>query len=67
MEKEATVVLMEHNTKTFPGVIALDDASFELRKGEVMALLGENGEGKSTLVKILSGVYTKDSGTIRIE
>ena len=57
---------MEHIDKSFPGVKALDDVSFRLRAGEVMALLGENGAGKSTLMKILSGVYPKDSGTIRI-
>ena len=57
---------MEHVTKTFPGVKALDDVQLHLRTGEVMALLGENGAGKSTLMKILSGVYTRDSGDITI-
>ena len=59
-------VSMEHITKTFPGVKALDDVQLHLRAGEVMALLGENGAGKSTLMKILSGVYTRDSGSIEI-
>lgn len=56
------VVSMEHITKSFPGVKALDGAQLHLKAGEVMALLGENGAGKSTLMKILSGVYTRDSG-----
>lgn len=59
-------VSMEHITKSFPGVKALDDVQLHLRTGEVMALLGENGAGKSTLMKILSGVYTRDSGDIEI-
>ncbi len=58
---------MEHISKSFPGVKALDDVTFNLRKGEVMALLGENGAGKSTLMKILSGVYTRDDGEIIVE
>ena len=60
------VVTMEHITKTFPGVKALDDVHLHLQAGRVMALLGENGAGKSTLMKILSGVYTRDSGDITI-
>lgn len=59
-------VSMEHITKTFPGVKALDDVQLHLKTGEVMALLGENGAGKSTLMKILSGVYTRDSGDLEI-
>ncbi len=60
------IVELEHVSKSFPGVLALNDVDFRLKSGEVLALLGENGAGKSTLVKILSGVYTKDSGTIKI-
>jgi ribose transport system ATP-binding protein len=53
--------------KRFPGVIALDDVSFEIGHGEIVALIGENGAGKSTLMKILGGVHQPDSGEIRIE
>ena len=60
------MVSMEHISKSFSGVKALDDVRLELRAGEVMALLGENGAGKSTLMKILSGVYTRDAGTLKI-
>lgn len=55
---------MQHISKTFPGVVALDDVSFALRKSEVHILLGENGAGKSTLMKILSGAYQKTAGQI---
>ena len=58
------LVVMEGIDKRFPGVHALDQAHFELRPGEVHALVGENGAGKSTLMKILSGVYHKDAGRI---
>jgi len=53
-------------SKSFPGVKALDDVSFEVRPGTVHALCGENGAGKSTLMKIINGIYQPDAGTIRV-
>src|SRR3954447_11116891 len=53
-------------TKTFPGVVALDNVDFDCRPGEVHALVGENGSGKSTLIKVASGVIRPDLGEVRI-
>ena len=61
------LVRMEGIDKRFPGVHALKSVGFDLRAGEVHALMGENGAGKSTLMKCLSGVYQPDGGTIRID
>ena len=52
-------------TKTFPGVVAVDQVDFDVRPGEIHALVGENGAGKSTLIKILGGVYLADGGQDR--
>jgi len=60
------VLQMSGISKHFPGVRALDEVSFDLRPGEVHALLGENGAGKSTLIKIISGAYLKDGGEVLI-
>lgn len=64
---EGAILKMEHITKTFPGVVALDDCQLELHTGEVHGLIGENGARKSTLMKVLCGIYKKDSGRILLE
>ncbi len=61
------LVEMTDISKSFPGVHALDGASFDLRAGEVHGLVGENGAGKSTLMKVLAGIYRRDSGIIKVK
>ncbi len=61
------LVEMKDISKSFPGVHALDGAQFELRAGEVHALVGENGAGKSTLMKVLCGIYSRDAGLIKVK
>ncbi len=63
----ATILEAKGITKNFPGVLANDDVHFDLRKGEIHALLGENGAGKSTLMNILYGLYKPDSGTVTVD
>ena len=59
-----TILEMKNITKYFPGVVALNNVSFNLKKGEVHVLIGENGAGKSTLMNILAGIYHMDAGEI---
>jgi simple sugar transport system ATP-binding protein len=61
------VVEMRKIVKRFPGVLANDHVDFEMRKGEIHALLGENGAGKSTLMNVLAGLYRQESGTILVK
>ena len=61
-----TILTLKHIEKSFGGIHALADVSFELQAGEIHALVGENGAGKSTLIKIITGAYTSDRGVIEI-
>jgi simple sugar transport system ATP-binding protein len=67
MEKQKPFIEMQKITKRFPGVLALDHVNFDVRKGEIHALLGENGAGKTTLMNILYGLYKPDEGEIYLE
>ena len=58
---------VEHVSKHFGGVTAVDDVSFSVATGEALAVIGPNGAGKSSLLKLLSGVYTPDSGTVVLD
>ncbi len=60
------VIEMNHIRKEFPGIVANDDITLQLKKGEIHALLGENGAGKSTIMSILFGLYTPDEGLIKV-
>jgi ABC-type sugar transport system ATPase subunit len=64
---ENIICKINHITKYFPGVIALNDINFEIHRGEVHAIVGENGAGKSTLMNVLSGVYPADDGSVEFE
>ena len=61
------MIRLAHIVKSFPGVIALDDVSFEADAGEVHALVGENGAGKSTLIKTVAGAYRPEAGTVEYD
>lgn len=63
----AAILSLKNIVKDFPGVRALDSVSLDLYPGEVMALVGENGAGKSTVVKILTGIYQPDAGDIMLD
>ncbi len=66
MIKSQDTLLMKEISKTFPGVKALDNVSFEVLSGEVHSLIGQNGAGKSTLMGILNGITKPDMGEIYI-
>lgn len=67
MSLPPNLLTMKGITKSFPGVVALEDIDLNLRRGEVHALIGENGAGKSTLIKVLTGVEHLDSGSIELD
>jgi D-xylose transport system ATP-binding protein len=67
MNAQAPTLELRAVSKSFGAVQALRDADFEVRRGEVMALVGDNGAGKSTLIKCVAGIYSIDSGEIRFD
>jgi ribose transport system ATP-binding protein len=66
MAEQVYVLEASKIRKTFPGVVALSDFDFQLARGEIHGLLGENGAGKTTFIKLVNGLYPPDSGDIRI-
>ncbi|MEN8905811.1 MAG: sugar ABC transporter ATP-binding protein [Clostridiales bacterium] len=64
MKSDNNILTMKNISKTFPGVKALNNVEFNLKKGEVNALMGENGAGKSTLIRLLTGVETFETGMV---
>lgn len=64
--KQDIILSLEHITKIYPGVIALEDVSIEFQRGEIHAIVGENGAGKSTLIKTITGAITAEEGTITV-
>ena len=61
------VLELRNIVKRFPGVVALNNVQFQLKPGEVHALMGENGAGKSTLIKVITGVHKPDEGEILVK
>jgi monosaccharide-transporting ATPase len=66
-ESNKNILVMEGISKAFPGVQALENVDFTLRRGEIHCLVGENGAGKSTLIKVLTGVDRPDAGRIILD
>jgi len=64
--KRKNILKAEKITKSFPGVLALDDVSIEINQGEIVGIAGENGAGKSTLLNIIAGIYQPDSGALKL-
>ena len=67
VKEENYILELKDVVKTFGGVTALNGVSFQLRKGEIHALMGENGAGKSTFIKVITGVHQPNSGIILLE
>lgn len=61
------ILSLEHITKIYPGVVALNDVSVSFKAGEIHAIMGENGAGKSTMIKIIAGAIKADRGTITVD